>query len=210
MNQRKLQIKLPASLPDKPSAFEGISDEALWKMFRKGDDGAFVFIYRNYIDALFNIGIQYTRNEALVKDCLQDFFVDLREKKHNLGETDNIKLYLFKSFRRRIVAVKQKESRFVFQDALKETFAIEFAIDQKIMNSQFAEHQLQSLKTALEQLSSKERQIIYFYFYQNLSYTEIAEVLNYDHVSSARRSVYKILKKLRDFMPILFLLTTTP
>ena len=78
------------------------------------------------------------------------------------------------------------------------------------MNSQFAEHQLQSLKTALEQLSSKERQIIYFYFYQNLSYTEIAEVLNYDHVSSARRSVYKVLKKLRDFMPMLFLLTTTP
>ena len=88
-------------------------------MFKEGDDGAFVYIYRVYINLLFTLGLQFTKNEALIKDCLQDFFIELREKRYNLGDTDNIKLYLFKSFRRRIIAYLKKESRFVSGNFLK-------------------------------------------------------------------------------------------
>lgn len=211
MNRNQLSLQRQLTFPNTidKSTFEGISDSDLWKMFKKGDDGAFVFIYRTYVDALYNIGIQYSANDALVKDCLQDFFVDLRQKKYNMADTDNIKLYLFKSFRRRIITAKRKENRYVFQDFSQDSFPIELAIDQKIINAQFDEHQLKLLKTALEQLSSKDRQIVYFYFYEDLSYKEIAELLNYDHISSARREIYKVLKKLRGFMPILLLLASS-
>ena len=196
-----MQGSLPA--PGKGSVFDSKSDAETWKMFKEGDDGAFVFIYRGYIQSLYHLGMQFTASEALVKDCLQDFFMELREKKNRLGYTDNIKLYLFKSFRRRIIAYKKKESRFISTDHFRDTFAIEFATDEKIINAQFSSDQLNQLKAAIERLSPKYREIVYFYFYQNLSYQEIAGILNYDHVSSARRAVYRVLKKLRKFMPML-------
>ena len=192
--------------PIESSAFDHKSDLDLWRTFKEGDDGAFVYIYRVYINLLFTLGLQFTKNEALIKDCLQDFFIELREKRYNLGDTDNIKLYLFKSFRRRIIAYLKKESRFVSGNFLKNSFAIEFAADEKLINQQFSEHRLKQLKSAMEKLPAKEREIIYFFFYENLSYREIAEILNYTHVASARRSVYKALKKIRKFMIGLLLL----
>ncbi len=206
MKVHKLHNQFHELQMEEGSTFKNRSDQELWQTFKNGDNGAFIYIYRNYINPLFNIGIQYTRDEGMVKDCLQDFFIELRDRKDHLGNTDNIKLYLFKSFRRRIVHYIQKQNRFVFRDPFKEAFEIEFAVDEKIINAQFSEDQLKSLAKAVDKLSIREREIIYLYFNENLGYQEIAEVLNYSHVSSARRTIYKVLKKLRGYMPLLILM----
>ncbi|MEQ6118731.1 sigma-70 family RNA polymerase sigma factor [Reichenbachiella sp. MALMAid0571] len=184
------------------SSFMEKSDLEVWRKFKEGDNGAFVYIYRTYVNDLFQIGIQISGDEALIKDCIQDFFVELRERIFHLSDTDNIRLYLIKSFRRKTIKYIKKKNRFVGQDQIKESFFVELAADENIINAQFDKEQLQKLNSALAKMKKKDREIIYYYFYENFSYSEIAEVLGYDHVASARRSIYKALSRLRNIIMV--------
>lgn len=196
-------MRVPAfvniSHPEKPS-FSEMSDLVIWRKFKGGDDGAFVYIYRTYVNDLFQIGIQLSRDEALIKDCIQEFFIEIRNCIFNLSETDNIRLYLIKSFRRKVIQYIKKKKRFVNQNRIEESFFVELAVDENFINAQFDKEQLTKLNKALKQLKVKDREIIYYYFYENFSYNKIADILEYTHVSSARRSVYKVLRRLRKMM----------
>lgn len=57
---------------------------------------------------LYRYGFQYTKDKALIKDAIQDLFVELRQKRKRLSHTTSIKLYLYKSIRRKILGHKEK------------------------------------------------------------------------------------------------------
>jgi RNA polymerase sigma-70 factor (ECF subfamily) len=179
------------------------ADLMIWRRFKAGDESAFITIYERYVNILFQLGIQFTPDDDLVKDCLQDFFIALRQKRQNLSDTDDIRLYLFKAFRRRLCAYLKKKTKFIDKReyiAHATSFPIELAADEKIINAQFDDLQLQKLNNALQKLPSKEREALYYFYFQNMSYQEIAVLFNYDHVSSARRLMYKSLRKLRKLL----------
>jgi RNA polymerase sigma factor (sigma-70 family) len=173
------------------------SDSELWKSFKDGNEEAFVTIYKNYVNFLFNIGIQYCPDEDLVKDCLQDFFVSLMDKRENLADVRDIKFYLIKAFVRRIIHYLKKTKKTQVIGS-KEAFSIELISDDRFIDSMFDEEQLKKLDDAIKKLGEKEREAIYYYYYQNLSYAQIAEIYHYEHVSSARRLIYKCLEKLKE------------
>ena len=86
------------------------SDTFLWNDFIKGDENAFRLIYLQYVQSLFKYGCNFTRDEALVKDCIHDVFIDLSKYRSDLSSTNNIKLYLFKSLKRKIIRSLGKEN----------------------------------------------------------------------------------------------------
>lgn len=183
------------------------SDFEIWKAFKDGDEGAFIYIYKTYVNYLFNAGIQYIRDEDIVKDCLQDFFVDLRQQKSRLTDIHfSIKLYLLKSFRRKLIK-EIKKLKFDRKVDLKDVFAVEIAFDEKLLDSQFDETRLEQIEEALSRLPVHQREALYYFYYRDLSYSEIAQLLHFNHVSSARRLIYKSLKKLRTLIPIVLLMT---
>jgi DNA-directed RNA polymerase specialized sigma24 family protein len=51
---------------------------AVWKGYLKGDEAAFREIYEEYIDPLFAYGCKLTKDREIVKDCIQDIFIDLQ------------------------------------------------------------------------------------------------------------------------------------
>lgn len=178
-------------------------DAQLWKDFTSGDEGAFIVLYKKYANVLYGYGCRFSSDQELVKDCLQDFFVYLREKRSGLGQTSSIKLYLFKAFKRRILDYIRKKSKerekrntLMFdelpQDKFYETLYFHQQEEGKILN----------LNRALKDLSPKEREAIYYFYYQGLTYEEISELLDFSHVSSARRLIYRSLSKMRSYMTL--------
>ena len=79
------------------------SDTFLWNDFVNGNQDAFRIIYNNHVQSLFRYGCHFTYDEALVKDCIHDVFIELAKYRAGLGNTNNIKLYLFKSLKRKII-----------------------------------------------------------------------------------------------------------
>lgn len=185
------------------------SSEELWKAFKGGDEAAFVQIYHLYANVLFNYGCQLTPDTELVKDCLQDFFIYLRKNRAGFSDTSHVKMYLLKAFKRRVVDYlkkynkeSEKNESFLFYQ-----FPVELSSEAIYINRQIEDEQIEKLNTALKSLDSKEREAIYYFYYEGLSYEQIAEIFNFSHVSSARRLVYRGLGQLRKLILILCIAT---
>lgn len=183
-------------------------DINLWKMFKEGDESAFVEIYQTYANTLFNFGIRYCSDRETVKDCLQDFFIYLRQKRTNLGNVESIKFYLLKSFRRRILdhLKKLEREKLVRSNMGAFSLSVEISDEVKYINRQMEEHNLERLNNSLAKLKGDEREAIYYFFYEGMSYSDIAKLLDLTHVASARRIIYRALGKLRQslFLIIIF------
>lgn len=190
--------------------FKGQSDDFIWRSFKDGDEAAFIFIYRRYANLLFNYGSKFSPDRDLVADCMQDFFLYLRKNRERLGNTTSIKLYLLKSFRRRVVeyVTKCQNEKRRNKNALDFQLEVEVSHELKYINAQAKEEQIKKLNVALDSLDNKEREAVYFFYYEGLNYKEIADLMDFSHVSSARRLIYRALRNLRDLFVIFFVFTT--
>ena len=184
---------------DNYSVLAGADEAYIWEKFKSGNESAFVHIYNSYFEKLLNIGYQLTKDKSLIMDCIQDLFIDLINKRSNLGEVKCIKLYLYKSFRRRLLKYIQftRKNHARENDLGHQTYHIEISQEERLMNIQTDEHQKERIKKGIITLTEKEREAIYYFYYQNLSYSEMCEIFNYTQVKTVRNLVYQALKKLR-------------
>lgn len=184
---------------------EGHTEAEIWNLFRTGDEAAFTFIYQAYFDRLFNYGCQFTSDQALVEDTLQELFIELWRRRRHLSETDKILPYLYRAFRRKVLRARDKESRLSNPDP-SPPFAISFNAEDAMIADETRREQVRRLQGALDQLSERHREIVFLFFYENLTYEEIREIQGFDHVKSARNLLYKALQSLQKQAKDLFLL----
>jgi RNA polymerase sigma factor (sigma-70 family) len=178
------------------------SDAERWSAFRQGDEAAFVDIYKTYVNKLYNYGTKFCSDHELVKDCLQDFFIYLRKNRESLGDTTSIRFYLFKAFRRRVVEYIRAQETEHRKNQLANIFQLQIEVSDevKFIDRQLHEQQLQRLNNAIAALSEKEREAVFYYFYEGLSYQDIARILNFTHTASARRLIYRSLSNIKDML----------
>lgn len=189
-----------------PSNGLEFSELEIWNLFRSGNESAFNLIYQKYFDKLYNYGCQFTQDHALVEDVLQDFFIELKRRCKHLSETDKILPYLYVGFRRKIIRARDKQARFKELDN-QGTQSFELAIDVSIIEEESKEENSRRLKEAMAGLNERQRETIFLFYYENLTYEEIKEIQGFENVKSARNLLYKAIKALREsFFFVLFIL----
>ncbi len=172
-------------------------DHLLWKSFREGDDKAFYDLYDQYSDALYSFGMQFCNDPDFVKDCIHDLFLDLHKYREQLRPTDSIKYYLFRSLRRIIHKQKLKISLLNLNQNHEQTLHLHApASDETLIHSEIQQKKLDLLSNAVNQLTKVQQRALFLKFEQDLTYTEIATLLNIS-VESARTNMYRALKSLR-------------
>lgn len=186
-----------------------LEDNLLWNKFKEGDESAFVHIYKQSFESLCHFGVQFAPLN-LVEDCIQDMFIDLRQKREKLPEIKNsIRLYLFQTLKRRIFNVlKKKKNKLIFEDVEKLNFEIIPPHESLLILNQSQKITLEKLEKALKGLNEKQREVVYYFFYKGMSYEEISKMMGYEHVKSARNMVYKIISHLKKIFIISFLITS--
>ncbi len=187
------------------------SDSTLWRAFKQGDEAAFAAIYRTNFQALYNYGAQFSQDRELVKDSIQDMFVELRIKRAHMIDTDSIKPFLFTILRRRILRYLKKESNKVGEigQTSDHLFPVEVSHEQTLINKQLDEESLSKLRIAINKLSINEREAIFHFYFENHSYQQIADIMGFEHVKSARSLVYKALAVMKRHidLAVIFLLS---
>lgn len=176
------------------------SDKIIWNDFRRGENYALSHIYYQHIQILFRYGKKFSNDDGLIKDTIQDLFFDLIRTRTKLGETDNIKFYLFKSFRRKLVSnIKKTNLTFVLTDENLPEAKIEYSIEQKLIEKEELTQKEEIMKKALSKLSPRQREILFYRFTCDFEYNQICEImqLNYD---SARKQVFRALKALKEVL----------
>lgn len=174
------------------------TDGDIWQMFRSGHEGAFRFIYEKYINHLFKYGMRLTDNREMVKDSIQDLFIELRNS-NNLSDTDCIKFYLLKALRFKLIHTIKKRDRNnkLFSEYNTFNFYVEVSHEVKMLNRQLEEEKNIKLEQALLRLKDKQREAIYYFFYEDLNYGQIASIMGFSNVKSARNLIYKSLDVIR-------------
>lgn len=177
--------------------YDTMKDSDVWKLFVEGDEGAFVKIYNDHFVVLCNFGIQYT-NIEVVKDAIQDMFIDLRRKRKHLPEIKkSIKLFLFQCLKRQLLNILKKQTRVSAKEQEHKQFEFCESHESVIILNQEQKDDIEKLENALGRLGKKQREAVYYYFYQGMSYEEIKELMGFDNVKSARNLIYKVIKTLR-------------
>ena len=186
--------RTPSSAIDSKNKNEG----AIWEAFKNGNESAFIYIYETYFDSLFVYGCQFTRNDDIVKDAIQDLFIEIRKNRGRLGKTDSIKFYLYKSLKRAVIkACGQWYNRCEEIDS-NTAFGFVFSHEQILIERQLDEEKTAMLKQAIQSLSPRKREIIFYFYYEGLSYQQIQELMEMSHVRSARNLLYKAVDFLRE------------
>lgn len=176
-------------------------EKLVWDEFIQGDSTALSYIYRHYVDKLFNYGRQFA-SEQIVLDSIQDLFYDLIKSRENLSACNSVKAYLYASLRRKILRTKSKLKNEVDQSKIESetSFRIALVPDSKsIFDSKFSD-QANIIQKACNSLPLRQREAILLYYFEELSYKEIISIMHLKNVSSARMLVHRALRSLRSLL----------
>ena len=103
----------------------------------------------------------FARNNALTEDCIQDLFTELWSKHEGLSEVRNVKYYLFKCLRHKILYKLSLESRLhVAGDVI--SFQIELSHKTHYLNDQINADIRKKIAELIAALTPKQREAIFF------------------------------------------------
>lgn len=169
----------------------------LWNDFRQGKNYALSEIYFNNIQLLYQYGKKFSTDNELIKDTIQDLFCDLIKNCKNLGETDNIPLYLITSFRRRLFHNLRKKN-IIIPDPEKEKEPESNFVEKLIEKEQF-EGRGDAIKKAIDELTYRQREILFYRFTCNFNYEQICGIMDLKY-DSARKLVHRSLQSLKKIL----------
>jgi len=178
--------------------------ETLWFSFIKGDDQAFARLYELTVDSMLYYGLHFTSMQDVVKDAIQDVFVDIYSSRNrgSLKPLENVKVYLYVALKNRLFAFFQKDPDYFHVDNIEPVFSMERSVEEKFIDQEQESVRDQYIRQMLHTLSPRQREVIYYRFTEGMSYDEICVIMkmNYQSVRNlAHRSVLKIRETFQEF-----------
>jgi RNA polymerase sigma factor (sigma-70 family) len=178
----------------------------LWDKFRDGDDSSFAVLYEVYSDYLYRYGLKLMPDEEELKDCIQDLFVGLFENRKNLPPTGNVRFFLLKALRNRIIDLYRKERRLIYMPPEELQFSLTYSFDPENDDLEKENEVLEKFEKVLNMLNPRQKEAVYLRYKMNLSYEEISDMLEINY-QSARNLIHRAVSKIRGEMNFsLFLL----
>jgi len=176
------------------------NDFILWKKLLEGDINSLKIIYDLYINDLYNYGKRFTSDDELIKDCIHDIFIEVYKKRRNLSYTNNILYYLLKSLRRKIFKeLSKKTKRIIVDEDYKFNYLEYIDSFQKIEDSEKNKLIKQKIRTAINSLTSRQREALYLKYIFEMEYEDICEIMNMNY-QSIRNLVCRALNSLREIL----------
>jgi len=155
--------------------------------------------FKYHFDSLYNYGIKITNDNELVKDCIQELFFRIWKNNIDLGKVSYLKSYLLIGLRRQILNVLELKFYHVDKIKLEDHFLIEFSAEDYFIQQQFEEDQRKNIIQVLNKLTKKQREAVYLRYFEELEYTEIAEVMDIN-LQSAKNNVHRGLDAMRELL----------
>ena len=173
------------------------SHDTIWALFIEGERSAYTSLFKFYYPKLYGYGLKISANTTLTEDCLQDFFVHLYENKNSMGKIKSVDAYLFVSFRRALLKVMNKEKTFTdFENHQPSAYQFAFSAEELAIQKEYTSLTKTVVASILNELSNREREVVYLKYYSNLKTKDIADVMDISY-QSVLNTLQKAFAKLR-------------
>jgi RNA polymerase sigma factor (sigma-70 family) len=175
-------------------------DIHVWTHLKEGDELAFGKLLKKYFNHLQNYGYKFVKDEDFIKDCVQEVFIEIWQRREKISTPDSVKAYLLSCVRRKVVRegfrqhiIKDDDERNVESktedfDASPEWFMIEQETSTEIT---------EKVNKSISKLPKRQREVLYLQYYQNLNRDEIAQIMdiNSQSVSNLLQSAFKSFRE---------------
>lgn len=174
-----------------------MTDTELWQQFKDGQQSAYAAIYKGHADYLLRYCYRITSDELIIEDAIHDLFVEMWKNRSTIGLTDNIRAYLTVALRRKIIKTIQKKQKTESDKTPEElNFQTELAIDEIIIATERSAEWAQKLQSAMNQLSDRQREVLYMKYYSQMNNEEISEALGINN-QSVRNLTHRSIEQLK-------------
>lgn len=175
-------------------------DAGLWQAFKEGDREAFRSLYFFYFSHLYEYGMRLVNNADRVKDGIHDLFVKLWNNRANLSQVIAVRPYLLVALRTTLYNRLERDNRITLTgEAENLPFDLVFSVESAYIQKETHSVQAQQLIAALNQLTPRQKEVLYLRYFEELPYEEIAALM-----SITVKATYKLsargLDALRDLM----------
>ncbi len=173
------------------------NDIFLWEQILAGDEHAFSQLYLFYRPLLLHYGLRLCQDRALAEECMQDLFCELYFYKDQRPFIHNLKAYLFISYRRDLLRKVQNKRKNQSISEAEGNALLAFSQEDFLIEEERTAGKREALAHLLNELTPRQREIIYLRYYNGLDNEEIAEVLNISY-QVVHNTIFKAFKRLRE------------
>lgn len=177
-------------------------EEGLWAKMATGDEPSFDRIFEKYFAHMLLFGLTIRNERAIVKDTIQEVFLEIWDKRSSLPTIRYPRAYLQQILKRKLLKRLQLEKTKI--NDVKEP-AVSPSYESLLIQQQEDEEQQKHLELALRKLTEKQREMIELRFFEGLSYEAIA-----DRTNTQKRTVYnqihRAIKSLKESLLLSLLL----
>lgn len=157
-----------------------------------------------YYNELFRYGVKFTGDIEETKDTINQFFIHFWENRNKLENVENIKAYIFVSYKRWLITFLQRKQKNqtislndpnAFEPSEK---SFEDFLVQQINDSEIA----QIFREAIGLLPKRQKQLLKLRFYDHLNFEEIS-ILTSLNIRTVYNKIHEAIKQLRSNQSIL-------
>lgn len=172
------------------------NESEIWHKFLAGDDKAYSSLYKEYVQDLYKFGLCFTSDTDLIKDCIQDLFVYIYSNRNKLDKACHVKTYLLVSLKHNLLRGINRVYKY---DSIEEDipFLSEQSVEEKYIEDEFTQNEIKQIETMLSCLTSRQREVMYYRFVQELPMEEICRLMDLNY-QSAQNLIQRSLKKIRE------------
>ena len=161
-----------------------------WQSFiHSSDRYSLQWIFQEVYPDLYRYGMRFTSSEEDVKDALQEVFINIWSYRKTLPTEVNVKAYLVVSLKHQLLK-KKGYLKFELLTSDHERF---FKLPSE--TESFDPSIKEIIKSKINALPERQREILYLKYFEELSYDEIALILNIQYqsvVNQAHRAISKL------------------
>lgn len=178
----------------------GARDSVLVELLSQGNKQAFAVIYDRYAPLLLLHADRMLANAATAQDVVQDLFTSLWQKREKMNIEVNLKSYLYKAIRNRVLDLfAQEKVRLNY----KTQFDCEAQIDDSLVQNYQSKELEEIIESELNRLPEQMRRAFLLSRMEEKSYREIAEELRIAE-GTVKKQIYLALKRLKKNIVYLF------
>ncbi|QRR00273.1 RNA polymerase sigma factor [Dyadobacter sandarakinus] len=169
-----------------------------WQLALAGDRTSFQALLDGTYGLMFQYGCKFTRDRELVKDGIQDVFLEIFEKRATINADIPPKAYLLASLRRRLHRLGERQRWVVLEEDLpeQEGFGIEMSFEHHLIHSETTRDEADQLARLINQLPARQQEALYLRFFQGLERDDIAYLMDIQpqSVSNLQQEAFKWLR----------------
>ena len=163
----------------------------LFRKIQSGDEHAFTTIFNNYYEPLYRFAARIIREAEIAEGIVQEVYVKIWINKNKINLSYDLKTYLYSAVKNHCLNHIKKNKKFISVEETSENPSPGISVEEKFIKDE----KIRAMNEAIERLPDRCKRIFMMKKYDELSYKEIAEILNIS-VNTVKTQMKRALKSL--------------